>query len=65
MLIVSLSCANIPAETEVQRGKCALIDNTQGQTENPAAQPAAKGHGRQTLKLCAANHAKRHRTVAD
>ena len=24
----------------------AFIDDTQGQTKNPAAQPAAKGHGR-------------------
>jgi hypothetical protein len=44
---------------------CALIDDTQAHTKDPAAQPAAKGHGRWTLKFCAANLADRHRTVAD
>jgi hypothetical protein len=46
MSIVPSSRANIQAEPEGQRGTCALIDDTQGQIENPAAQPAAEGHGR-------------------
>jgi hypothetical protein len=46
MSIFPSSRANIEAEPKGQRGTCALIDHTQGQIKNPAAQPAAEGQGR-------------------
>jgi hypothetical protein len=46
MSIVPSSRVNIRAEPEGQRRTCAFFDDTQGQIENPAAQPPAEGHGR-------------------
>jgi hypothetical protein len=48
--IVPSSRANIRAEPEGPHGTCAFLDDTQGQIENLAAQPAAEGHARYMLK---------------
>jgi len=62
--MVPSSRANIRVEPEGQRRTRAFLDDTQGQIENPAAQPAAEGRGRETLKSCAAI-ADGHRAGAD
>jgi hypothetical protein len=64
MSIVPSSRAIIRTEPKGLRGTCAFIDDTQGQAESPAGQPATDGHGLEAEVLCG-DVGDGHRTDAD